>query len=192
MRSFFRNYSYSSVKMFVNQFAISMFGSVLAMATVAMGNGAVTIGVSIFATLFYLFLIYNMTWEIGARDKISADAGKKKYSPLTGLYMSLVANSLSFIIAIVYTIGYPFMATQEWAGNMCTVMRVLSIFANGMYLGLMSAIDIGGKALNQYWFTYFLVTVPALITAGLSYYIGTKDFKFSSLFAEKKDTNVRK
>jgi hypothetical protein len=173
--------------MFVNQFAISMFGSVLAMATVAMGNDGFTIGVSIFAILFYLFLIYNMTWEIGARDKISADAGKKKYSPMTGLYMSLIANSLSFVIAIVYTIGYPFMAAYKWAVNMCTVMRVLSIFANGMYLGLMSAIDIGGKALNQYWFTYFLVTVPALVTAGLSYYIGTKDFKFTSLFTEKKD-----
>ena len=73
MKAFFSKYSYSIVKMFVNQFAISIFGSVLAMATASAGNDLLTLIVSCFAIVFYLFLIYTMVWEIGAKDKISVD-----------------------------------------------------------------------------------------------------------------------
>ena len=76
MKNFFEKYSYSTIKMFVNQFAISIFGAVLAMAATAAGNNILTIVVSSFAILFYLFLIYTMTWEIGAKDKISVDTGR--------------------------------------------------------------------------------------------------------------------
>ena len=42
MKTFFQQYSYSIVKMFVNQFAISLFGTLLAMATIREVFGAST------------------------------------------------------------------------------------------------------------------------------------------------------
>ena len=116
MKSFFSQYSYGIIKMFVNQFAISIFGSVLAMATASAGNDILTVVVSVFAILFYLFLLYTMTWEIGAKDKISVDVKKKEYRPFTGLIMALIANIPNLIIATVFTIAYPFMnVAGSWA-----------------------------------------------------------------------------
>jgi hypothetical protein len=179
--------------MFVNQFAISIFGSVLAMATITAGNNTLKIVVSIFAILFYLFLIYTMTWEIGAKDKISVDVGKKPYRPHTGLLMSLAANIPNFLIAIVYTIGYRDMATAQWAGTMTFVARVASILTEGMYLGLVTGISIAGKTLQTYWWTYFIVTIPAIITSWVAYLLGHKNFRFfAGLFNRKPDSANKK
>ena len=91
MRKFFHDYSYNIVKMFVNQFAISIFGVSLTFATTSahgesQGFDTLTVVVSILSVLFYLFLIYTLAWEIGAKDKISVDAGKKPYRPHLGIW----------------------------------------------------------------------------------------------------------
>ena len=187
MRDFFSKYSYSIIKMFVNQFAISLFGSVLAMATASAGNDKLTFVVSCFAILFYLFLIYTMTWEIGAKDKISVDVGKKEYRPMTGLLMSLIANIPNFIIAFLFAISYPFMGTARWAGTMAAFSKIASVIIEGMYLGVISTVQLAGTYMNNIWWTYLLITVPALITSFLAYYLGHKNFRFLAFFARKKD-----
>ncbi len=192
MNGFFSKYSYNIIKVFVNQFAISIFGSVLAMATASSGNNTLTLIVSIFAVLFYLFLLYTMTWEVGAKDKISVDVGKKSYRPHTGLYMALIANIPNFLIAIIYTVAYPAMSSAEWAGNMGAVARVVSIIIEGMYLGITSVVKIGGNALNTYWWTYFLITIPAIMISWIAYFLGHKNFGFfASLYGPKKSKDQK-
>lgn len=193
MKDFFHRYSYSIVKMFVNQFAISIFGTMLAMATSAAQNDVLTLVVSIFAIVFYLFLIYTMVWEIGAKDKISVDVGKKQYRPMTGLYMALFANIPNFIFALLYSIGYPFMGTHVWAGNMNFVVRLLTVIFEGMYLGVAMVLPFGAEIkLNTLWWTYYLMIVPALVTSFLAYYLGHKDFRFTALFMPKKNEQNKK
>ena len=185
MKDLFSNYSYSMVKMYVNQFAISIFGAVLAMATTAAANDTLSIIVSIFAILFYLFLIYTMTWEIGAKDRISYDVGKKPKRPHTGLLLSLFANVPNLLLALCYLVAFPSMMTQRWAGNFAAVIRVITILTEGMYLGLITSIQVGSHQLNYFWWTYFVITIPAMLTAWLSYYLGFKNVKFTSLFDYK-------
>lgn len=183
----FRQYSYSVIKMFINQFAISIFGVVLAMATAASNNNALTICVSVFSILFYLFLIYTMTWEIGAKDRISVDCGKKKFRPLTGLVLSLCANIPNLILAILYTIAFPFMGTQQWAGNLNASINVISAFVEGMYRGLISCITLpGGQPMLYYWWTYFLIVIPTLAVASFAYLMGFKNFRFIAGHFDKK------
>ena len=188
MKAFFNKYSYSIVKMFVDQFAISIFGAVLAMATASTGNDTLSLIVGFFAILFYLYLIYTMTWEIGAKDKISVDVGKQEYRPLNGLYMALVANIPNFIIAILYTIAYPMMGTMTWAGNTAAILRLCSVVIQGMYLGVTSSITVGGTQLNQLWWTYFIIIIPSLVTAFTAYYLGHRNFRFLATIT-KKDNN---
>ncbi|MBQ8163928.1 MAG: hypothetical protein IKJ00_04510 [Clostridia bacterium] len=189
MKEFFSKYSYGMIKMFVNQFAISIFGSVLAMATATAGNDTLTLVVSGFSILFYLFLIYTMTWEIGAKDKITVDVGKKEYRPFTGLWMALIANIPNFIIAIMHTIAFPMMATAQWAGNLGAVSRFASVIIQGMYLGLTSTVQIAGTQMNQLWWTYFVIIIPALVTSWLAYYLGHKNFRFFARFTQAKTNN---
>ena len=78
MKSFFSQHGYTCVRLLITQIAISIFGTVLALATTTVGNDAFTICVSVFAVLFFVFLIYNVMWEVGAKDRLSVDLGKKK------------------------------------------------------------------------------------------------------------------
>ena len=186
MNGWFRQYSYSVIKMFVNQFAISIFGLVLAMATAATKNNALTIFVSIFSIVFYLFLIDTMTWEIGAKDRISVDCGKKKYRPHTGLLLSLLANLPNLILAVLFTVAYPFMQTEGWAANMSAIVMTISAIVEGMYRGITAAITLpDGKMLLHCWWSYFLIIVPALITAWFSYFMGFKNKRFVAGYFDK-------
>lgn len=187
MKDFFHRYSYSIVKMFINQFAISIFGTMLSMATSATNNDVFTLVVSIFSIVFYLFLLYTMIWEIGAKDKISVDAGKKSYRPLTGLYMGLVANAPNLLFALVYAVGYPFMGTHAWAGTMNAIVRLCTVIFEGMYMGVIAVLPFGAAVkLNHMWWTYFVITIPAIATATLAYYIGHKDFRLFAFLTAKK------
>ena len=192
MKDFLHNYSYSAVKMFVNQFAISIFGSMLAMATTAAENDTLSIVVSILAVIFYLFLLYTVSWEIGAKDRISVDIGKKKYCPHMGLAIAAVANIPNFFVAIVYSIGFPFMNDHKWAGSICAVIKVITIFLEGMYLGIITSISAMGQQLNYYWWTYFIIIIPALLIAWIAYYLGFKNKKFTTLFDYKSPDQIKR
>lgn len=187
MKDFFSRYSYSIVKMFVTQFVISLFGVGLAMATASTANDTLTIVVSCFAILFYLYLIYTSLWEIGAKDKISVDVGKKAYKPAVGLIMGIIANIPNFIIAIAYTVACPFMETAKWAGNMAVVARFASIITQGMYLGCISSIRLAERTLNYFWWTYFVITVPSIVISFVAYYLGHKNFRFFSFLSKKEN-----
>lgn len=193
MKAFLNNYSYSAIKMFVNQFAISIFGAMLSMATTAVDNNTISVVASVAAILFYLFLIYTMTWDIGAKDRISVDIGKKKKNIHTGVLVALIANIPNMLIAIVYSIGYPFMGVHMWAGNMCTVVRVLSILLQGMYFGVTTSINVGGQTLNFYPITYVIIMIPSLLTCWAAYSLGFKNKKLTTLFNyEETENNKRK
>ena len=177
--------------MFVNQFAISIFGSVLAMATASAGNDLLTLIVSCFAIVFYLFLIYTMVWEIGAKDKISVDVGKKTYRPHTGALMALVANIPNFIIAIVYTAVYSKMSTVAFAANTAAVTRVASVLIQGMYLGTITTAKVAGQYLNHYWWTYFLIIIPSVVTAWLAYIAGHNNFRVFAALQKKQNDGAK-
>ena len=50
-------------------------------------------------------------------------------------------------------------------------------FINGMYMGIMSeGVFAEGFALNNYAIAFFLVNIPAIITAMIAYIAGVKDF----------------
>lgn len=181
MKNFLHNYSYSSVKMFVNQFAISIMGAMLSMATVNTED-AIVIFVSIFAIAFYLFLIYTQAWELGAKDKISVDIGKKEYKPLTGLAVSAVANIPNFIIAITFFFVLQVFPMSEVAANVRTIASLFNMLLEGMYLGVLTTVKIGERTLLTFWWMYFLITIPAMLTSWLAYYLGHKNKKFTTLF----------
>ena len=152
------------------------------------GFDFLTFIVSIFAVIFYLFLIYTLAWEIGAKDKISVDIGKKPYRPHFGLLLSLVANIPNLILAALYLI-----ATLAKSSNMTFVFRLIATLIQGMYFGIITSISlpIGGAyvQLNSLWPTFFLMVVPAMLTSWLAYFLGMKNFRFFSFIGSKKSSN---
>lgn len=194
MKQFFGRYSYNMVRMFLNQFAISIFGLVLALATTAADNSILTMVVGIFAICFYLFLIYTTTWEIGAKDRISVDIGKLPYRPHTGLLIALIANIPNILIAVLYAISFPFSKTHAWAGSLYAVMTLISAILEGMYRGVLSVITLPGAETTMVmsWWSYFLIILPALITSWIAYFAGFKNFRMLAPYFTKKQQENKK
>ncbi len=180
MKKFFSEHSYDMVRMLLNQIAIGILGLSMALATGRAGVG-VQNAASIFAVVFYLFLIYTQTWEIGFRDKVSVEGGRRRRVPLMGAYISLCANSINLLLAVFITLGK--LIQVELFGNIGSVCVTISLFIEGMYTGLL-ANTVSGVALNTQWFMYFLLPIPAILVSGVAYYLGLRDIKFTKLMKQ--------
>ncbi|MBQ9804955.1 MAG: hypothetical protein IJW49_12110 [Clostridia bacterium] len=178
MKRFFADHSYDMVKMLLNQIAIAIFGFSLVLTAGKMGSVGLRNVTSVFSILFYLFLIYITAWDIGYKDKISVDVGKKKYQPWKGVLISLCANSINFIFAIGIMLVRLGVSALSTFGAICQFCAGL---LEGMYTGILMN-TVGGVMLNNYWFFYFLIPLPAVLVSGLAYVFGLKDVKFTSFF----------
>ena len=168
--------------MFVNQLGMTIFGLVISMAVSGLGSAdgksfqhPVAIAACLFAILFYLFLLYTMTWEIGYAEKVRIDGKRLHYIPLKGFYMSLVANIPNLILGTLAIIGY-YGASEyqnlapvapEWSVNLFGICQALSKFLQSMYFYFFSYT-------NEFPFLMLLITLPAMITCLIAYILGVK------------------
>jgi hypothetical protein len=178
VREFLKKYSYSAVKLFVSQMAISLFGLVLAIACAKLGK-SMQIVTSVGAVVFYLFLIYTSMWEIGSKDKFGIDYGKFEANSLTGLYIGLIANVLNILLAVLVTLGLTH-GNGGLLSKLGALCGTIAIFIEGMYSGILS-VHIGGAPLNSFWISYFIITIPAIATSAFAYYAGIKGIHFTKL-----------
>ena len=191
MKNFWKKNSDMIVKLIVHQFGLTVFGFLLYSAASVSGNRALVIGFSIFSVAFYLFLIYNLAWENGSKDKIRIDAGRQERDNFKGLKADLIAQIPNFIIALVSLIAYFFInksaisesgqyLTPTWAVNTHAICQLIGFYLNAMYLGIFDYLE-----LITLPFSLFLLTVPTLLTCALGYYFGTKE-KYGILTAAPK------
>ena len=180
MKSFFKDHSYDIVTMFLNQIAISMFGFALVLAAMKIDNDILRNVTSIFSILFYLVLLYMKAWDIGFRDKVSVEQGKKENNPMRGALISLCANAINYLFAI-FVMLRALLPNVSFFDSIGGVAQALCMFGQGMYAGILVN-PVGGAPLNSYWFSYFLTPVPAILISGLAYYFGVHDVKYTGFF----------
>ena len=118
MFGFLKENSDSIIKLFVNQLGMTIFGLLLSFATLS--NKTLLAVTGIFSILFYLFLLYSSAWETGAKDKIKVDGKRAVAFPLKGLFLSIAANAINILLALLMNIGY-FLGNVfelKWAANL--------------------------------------------------------------------------
>ena len=169
MKAFFERYSYDCVRMLLDQIAISMFGFALAMTATRIESENLLLWSSIASIIFYLVLIYGVAWKRGSDDKQSIGYGKIKYNPFLGMILSAIANSINFIVAIIITVGTLTGFENVW------IFRTVALLGQGMYQGLLAKVTVGGLALNNYWWAYLLIPIPAMLISLIGYIAGAKD-----------------
>ena len=189
LKCFWKENSDSIVKMFINQTGMTILGLVVSMATVRLagkmnmeqGSRWPLIGGSIFAVCFYMFLLFYMTMEKGGKDGIKVEAGRMKYSPLKGLYMSLLANTPNILLAVFAIVGKAFVtnvpffsadtvteATPAFFAGLNSISELILKLLNGMYLGLQVEFFSGNPLF------YLLMIVPSLLVCTLAYILGVQ------------------
>ena len=176
MKAFFERYSYESVRLALNQIAISMFGFALAMTAGKAESDALLLWSSIGSIVFYLALTYGTAWKTGSGDRLSVEYGKLPYRPLTGLLCSLVANSVNLILAILITVGQ-----LGGIGGLETVPRFIALLIQGMYMGTLATVKVGEVTLNGFWWSYFIITIPAMLVSTVAYIAGVKDIHITKM-----------
>ena len=176
MKAFFERYSYESVRLALNQIAISMFGFALAMTAVKAESDALLLWSSIASIVFYLALTYGSAHKTGSNDRLSVEYGKIPFKPLRGLVLSLIANSVNLLLALLITVGQ--LGGIE---GMASISRTIALLIQGMYQGVLAWGQVGGIPLNGHWWVYFLITIPAMIISMLGYIAGVKDFHITKM-----------
>ena len=173
---FFREHSSRIMRLFANQIGITFFALVLTMAVISMKNDSLKIVVSALSIVFYLFLIYNLLWNMGAKDAGRIARKESGNSRLLGLYMGLAASAVNFVIAVFIMLGN-LLSDVSFFSNAGGIAATVGLLAEGMYTGLL-AIRVGGVALNSIWPIWFIIPLPMIVTASLAYLAGSYEFRF--------------
>lgn len=185
MISFLKENSYYIVKMFVNQLGLTMFGTLLASATLRHPNWL--LGTSIFSIVFYLFILYTVGWEIGAKDRIRVDGGRMKFSPAKGFLIALCANSINLLLALLMGLGI--LLGNEFGANMTLICNAVARLIEGMYLGLIVTLEnslFSNVVIEQIWWWFIVITLPAIIVGGVSYLMGMAEIKILPVSKKNK------
>ena len=178
--SFWKTNSDTVIKMLVHQFGLTVFGFLLNSAASVSGNDLLVIGLGLFSAVFYLFLLYVVAWELGAKDKIRIDGGRMKRDIFKGAKINLVANIPNLIVATLALVGFLFIdksimtegayTDPAWAVNLRGIAQLVGNFLNAMYLGIGQYFNV----LSSVWFLY-AVCAPSIIVCGAGYCLGTHE-----------------
>ena len=156
MKAFFGRYGYTALKLFLDQFAIALFGVGLSFACAGAGNNTLLIITSIGAVLFYLFLQYAVMWEIGAKDGINATAKGQSRGLWRGFVIGLIGNALNLLCALCILPG----AFVE--NGFSKAFMFIGRMVQGMYMGLLAQPFMGLK-LHDYAWVYFVILLPSVL-----------------------------
>jgi hypothetical protein len=176
MKAFFERYSYESVRLALNQIAISMFGFALAMTAGKAESDALLLWSSIGSIVFYLALTYGTAHKTGSSDRLSIQYGKIPFRPYLGFVLSLIAGSVNLLLAILITVGQ-----LGGFGELESISRLIALLIQGMYQGVLATVSVGGVTLNGIWWSYFVITLPAMLVSTLGYIAGAKDFHITKM-----------
>ncbi len=182
MREFLRENSHMITKLLLNQFGAAFMGFMITAS--ATRTPWLMVFASIFAVVFYLFLLYNVIWERGGQDRIRVDGGRAPYKPLTGLWVSLIANIPSILLGILVIVGYVFgdkgAFGYAWANSLHNGAKTGSLIWNAMYLGLIQTYSPYNPI------AHILHVIPAVLVTSLGYYIGLKNKRIFGFIDFKK------
>lgn len=189
MRFFKNNYD-TIIKLLVNQIGVAILTFFLYTAAGAIKTDdstglTIKVAISIFGILFYYVLIYNIAWEIGAKDKIRVDGGRATATPGKGIRLGLYANITNFAViglaAIVLTVYI--ISKADYLYSFFAVLNFIFRFFVSMYLGIIQAICHSYSAFTDMYFLaqtlcFLIFSVISAIVVHISYTLGFKDYRF--------------
>lgn len=176
---FLKKYSYIIVKLFLNQFAIALFGVALAFTAGRAEKNGLLLASSIFAVIFYLFLQYAVIWEVGAKDGISATARKTDRKLWRGAVIAVLANSVNILLALII------IAQMLFGKNVVSaVAQFIALLLQGMYQGILTQ-TVGGVQLHTLPWMFLIITIPSILVISVGYIIGNYNLHATNILIPK-------
>jgi len=193
----FKENSYDIVKLYINQIGITIFSMFLYTA-VAMIEDQVLfeqlrLVVSIFSILFYLSLIYNVVWEIGAKDKIRIDGGRMSPCKHKAFVMSIFANIPNFVLAgfAAIFVALGLLTKNDGLYSVFFIFYFILKFHSSMYMGCIQALTPNDPNVVDYndclieSILFIVFPLISIAVAHFSYQLGLKDKRLFAFFDGK-------
>ena len=147
--TFIKRNIHDILRLYINQIGITIFALMLYTACGATEDIRLfcqlrTI-VSVFSICFYLVLIYYVSWENGAKDKIRVDGGRMEPTPYRGLLCSLLANIPNFILSFtsLVILIIHMSSPTDTSLNLLLIFVMIMLGHASMYMGLIQTIAYG-------------------------------------------------
>lgn len=193
MKQFFKDNSYTIVRLMVFQLGADILGLITAFATGSMSAAWVFPFSSVFCVCFYLFVIATVCYENGQKDAYRIDAGKIQKQPYKYFLIAFLANVPNLLLALIafvcrLILDLPMSGqidesyASSFLANLQEVCVTIARFLQAMYLGIVQSISDRSVIL------LLIIPIPAIVTAGVSYLVGIR-FKdgFKQAKANKTD-----
>ena len=184
MFRFFKEHSYEIVRLFFTQIGISVLGLVLSFSTNS--NKFLFLISSLFASIFYVCLLYSEAWELGAKDRPRITNGRMKFDPIKGIKYSLFSNTINFIFVAIMLVCIPLGRTIQAFGDTYFVTYQIQRLISAMYMGIntyfspANVIDGISYVQSDHIFQplfYLAAVIPSVLSVGFGYYMGANDRK---------------
>ncbi len=166
---FWKENSYHIVRLFIIQIVMAIFGSVLHIAVFTAASALVPL-ISVFCILFYLFVLYSVTWEYGAKEYLRVSAGRAKQVRLKGLYMILLAEIPNFVLSLMMLISGLANAVGVYF-----VPHIIESLIASPYFGVVDAICGDATHMVARGLGYLVATLPAVLTVTFAYFLGVNN-----------------
>ena len=194
--SFFKTNFDTVLKLILNQIGVALLTFFLYTAAGGIisddGLGLmIKIAISVFGILFYYALIYNIAWEIGAKDKIRIDGGKMKPSKNKGMLLGIYANLPNIAVITFATLLFLlYMLTNaDWMYSLYAVLNFIFRFFISIYIGVIQAICTPYREYHADLYTlsqcicFLIFALISAIIIHISYVMGVKDIR---IFGKQK------
>ncbi len=134
----FKSISYETVKLFVTQFVMGIYGFVVLISVLK--NSTLALLVSAFSVLLYFFLVYSQMWELGGKDRIKVDAKRAERDFSKPLAMAIFANLPNLIFTVVESVAYFTNTDSAWYTVSHAATHLLQSYYTGVmrYFGLLN------------------------------------------------------
>ena len=194
---FFKENSDNIIKLYINQIGIAIFAMFLYTAAGALSEKipnslAMKIFISVFSIAFYFVLVYNVAWEIGAKDKIRVDGGRMEKNEKKGILLGIYANSLNFAVvgvSIILSVLYITSGIDAF-NTIFAVLNFLFRFFLSMYLGVIQGITASvtdeSIAFLIQTVLFFVFSALSAVIVHVSYVLGLRDFRFFATSKSQK------
>ncbi len=174
-KEFWSRYKGDVAKIYTTRLALAVFSIVCISPLFVMEEKTDKTSLNLFVLLasvavfaFYYFLINSQLWTVGAKNKISADGGRMKLNPLSGFYIGLLGSVPNLLLNIVYISTWFY---KDYAGfkKVNQITAILEFLLDAPATGIRFVFDTP--------FAYLASSLLPILFAGISYYLGTKEFK---------------
>jgi len=177
MRDFLKGNGHFIGRIEITQFGSAFMGITLTLTTSTINNWLFLLA-SLCTSVFFFSLLYTAFWDQGAKDALKVNGERAPYRPLTGLWLSLVANIPSIILGILILVGAAFAESFDvagatitnWAADMHSITSMIFRVWNSMYWGVL-------YMLNSLDIVHILLLIPSIVISALGYYAGLKNFR---------------